>query len=330
MFLILNEIGSSVKIYILEDPDPDYPFLPEIYLDRYEWEWVKVTKATAVQAVYELAEREFGVVLNLCDGSRYEPAVPGIEVIEALEALNLPFTGADSSFYEPTREEMKRVCRREGIGTPAGVFLWDHADLVTAVNGLRYPLLVKHPNSFASIGLLPESRVEDFDSLSVQVQRVMASYGGALVEEFIAGREFSALAVENPDDPDDPFVYPPVEFLFPPDESFKHERLKWETFQNMQCVPLADPDLAALVREMTRRMFVGMHGSGYGRCDFRMNAAGELFLLEINPNCGIFYPPATPGTADTILSLDPAGHAGFLDLVVRGALKRYERNCRRV
>ncbi len=325
MFLILSQIGWNVKIYILEDPDPDYPFLPEIYLKGYEWEWIPVSKETAVQSVYALAGREFGVVLNLCEGSRYEPSVPGVEVIEALEALNLPFTGADSSFYEPTRESMKRVCREQGIGTPAGVFLWDHADLGAAVDGLRYPLLVKHPNSYASVGLLPESRVETFDSLQVQARRMMEMYGGALIEEFIAGREFSALAVENPDAPDEPIVYPPVEFLFPPGESFKHERLKWETFQDMQCVPLADPDLAALVRKMTRRMFVGIHGSGYGRCDFRMNEAGELFLLEINPNCGVFYPPETPGTADSILSLDSAGHAGFVDLIVRGALKRQAR-----
>jgi D-alanine-D-alanine ligase-like ATP-grasp enzyme len=330
MLLILNEIGSSVKIYILEDPDPDYLFLPEIYLSQYEWEWATVSKETAVPTVYELAKREFGVVLNLCDGSRYEPTIPGVEVIEALEALNLPFTGADSSFYEPTREEMKRVCREQGIGTPAGVFLWDHADLRQAVAGLRYPLLVKHPNSYASIGLLPESRVDDFTGLESQVRRVMEAYGGALVEEFIAGREFSALAVEDPDAPGEPLIYPPVEFLFPPGESFKHESLKWKTFQNMKCIPLADPDLAAAVQEMTRRMFVGMRGSGYGRCDFRMNTAGELFLLEINPNCGVFYPPETPGTADTILSLDPAGHAGFVDLLVRGALKRYERNLQHV
>jgi D-alanine-D-alanine ligase len=201
----------------------------------------------------------------------------------------------------------------------------DHADLQTTVAGLRYPLLVKHPNSFSSIGLLPESRVDEFSGLQAQVRRVMDAYGGALVEEFVEGREFSALAVENPDDPHAPFSYPPVEFLFPPGESFKHEQLKWVTFESMECVPVSDPDLAARLQEMTRRMFVGMNGSGYGRCDFRMNAAGELFLLEINPNCGVFYPPEAPGTADDILSLDPGGHAAFVDLLLRGALARYVR-----
>ena len=314
-----------MKVYILEDPDPQYPFLPEVYLAGHEWEWVSVSKANAVQAVLGLAERGFGVILNLCDGSRVEPDRTGVEVIEALERLNLPFTGCDSSFYEPTRESMKRVCLQHGLGTPAGVFFWDHADLATAVDGLRYPLLVKHPNSFSSIGLLPESRVTEFAGLQSQVRRMMDHFGGALVEEFIEGRELSAMVAENPDDPSAPVVYPPVEFLFPEGESFKHEQLKWVTFDRMECVPVSDPDLAARLQEMTRRMFLGMNGSGFGRCDFRMDARGDLYLLEINPNCGVFYPPDAPGTADTILRLDPGGHTAFVDLLLRGALKRYVR-----
>ena len=42
----------------------------------------------------------------------------GIEVIQALEWLDIPFTGATSEFFEPTREAMKRVCRAWGIDTP--------------------------------------------------------------------------------------------------------------------------------------------------------------------------------------------------------------------
>jgi len=40
---------------------------------------------------------------------------PGIEVVQTLERLGLPFTGATSNFYEPTREMMKRVCHFWGI-----------------------------------------------------------------------------------------------------------------------------------------------------------------------------------------------------------------------
>jgi len=45
-------------------------------------------------------------------------------------------------------------------------------------------------------------------------------------------------------------------------------------------------------------------------------------MLEINPNCGIFYPPTDPGSADFSLLNDPMGHQGFMDLIIRAGLKR--------
>jgi D-alanine-D-alanine ligase len=48
-------------------------------------------------------------------------------------------------------------------------------------------------------------------------------------------------------------------------------------------------------------------------------------MLEINANCGIYYPPADAGSADLCLAHDPAGHVGFTRQLVRAALQRHER-----
>jgi hypothetical protein len=55
-------------------------------------------------------------------------------------------------------------------------------------------------------------------------------------------------------------------------------------------------------------------------------AAGKVFYLEINPNCGVFNPPEDLSSADFILSLDQehGGHAGFIDAIVQAALQRTE------
>lgn len=58
-----------------------------------------------------------------------------------------------------------------------------------------------------------------------------------------------------------------------------------------------------------------------------MPAAGNVFFLEVNPNCGVFYPPEPReqmGSADFILGLDQqhGGHAGFIDAIVEAALQR--------
>ena len=57
---------------------------------------------------------------------------------------------------------------------------------------------------------------------------MIAAFGASLIEEFIDGREFSVLVVENADDPLKPFAYRPVEFCFPSGDSFKHFDMKWK------------------------------------------------------------------------------------------------------
>ena len=69
-------------------------------------------------------------------------------------------------------------------------------------------------------------------------------------------------------------------------------------------------------------VFAALNGSGYARLDFRMDASGELYFLEINPQCGVFYPEGSYGSADDILAGDPAGHAGFLSHLLECALRR--------
>jgi D-alanine-D-alanine ligase len=54
-----------------------------------------------------------------------------------------------------------------------------------------------------------------------------------------------------------------------------------------------------------------------------MAADGTIYMLEINPNCGIFYAPDEPGSADFSLMNDPVySHKKFLKLIVRSAQNR--------
>src|SRR5207244_12329740 len=139
----------------------------------------------------------------------------GIESVQTLERLGRPFTGATAKFYEPTREMMKRVCHFWGIKAPAYVFAADRESVELAATTLRFPLITKHPNSYSSIGLTKQSRVETAAALREQAQKMIDQFGGTLIEEFIEGREFSVLVAENADNELEPFAYQPVEFRFP-------------------------------------------------------------------------------------------------------------------
>ena len=73
---------------------------------------------------------------------------------------------------------------------------------------------------------------------------------------------------------------------------------------------------------MTTAVFLALRGNGYARADLRMDRDGRLYFLEINPNCGVFYPDDNGGTADDILLLDGIGKAGFLRQMLDFAFAR--------
>ena len=284
-----------------------------------------LNKKTSVEVITRLVEGgEFDLFFNLCDGAA-DQGIPGIEVVETLEKLGVPFTGATSNYYEPTREEMKEACRREGIATPAAVLARDGADVERAAETLRFPLFVKHHNSYASVDLSRNSRVQSRAGLLQQAHKIISRYGAALVEEYIDGIECTVLVAENPDDPDRPVSYVPMQYRFPEGEEFKHADLKWVDYDALSSFPVEDPVLAARLREEAGRFFVALGGASFGRCDVRVDAGGTPYFLEINPNCGVYYPPSDPGSADLCLMKDPAGHEGFTRQLVRAALVRHAR-----
>jgi len=284
-----------------------------------------LNKKTSVEVITRLVEGgEFDLFFNLCDGAA-DQGIPGIEVVETLEKLGVPFTGATSNYYEPTREEMKEACRREGIATPAAVLARDGADVERAAETLRFPLFVKHHNSYASVDLSRNSRVQSRAGLLQQAHKIISRYGAALVEEYIDGIECTVLVAENPDDPDRPVSYVPMQYRFPEGEEFKHADLKWVDYDALSSFPVEDLVLAARLREEAGRFFVALGGASFGRCDVRVDAGGTPYFLEINPNCGVYYPPSDPGSADLCLMKDPAGHEGFTRQLVRAALVRHAR-----
>jgi D-alanine-D-alanine ligase len=305
-------------------PVDDWPCDPRPFCPEADWHVEYLRKATAVEQVVRCIERGFDVFFNLCDGAA-DQDTPGIEVVHTLERHGVAFTGATSEFYEPTREAMKRACRAEGIAFPEYVLARNKADVERADSRLNYPLFVKHYSSYSSVDLSRHSRVVSPRGLVRQAGKIMRRHGAALIEEFIAGSEVTVLVAENPDDPSRPKTYTPIQYRFPDGETFKHSAMKWVDYQKMAAFPVADPALAARVRDVSARLFIALAGASFGRCDLRVDESGTPFMLEINPNCGVYYPPTDAGSADLCLLNDPEGHAGFTRRLIRAAIKRRER-----
>jgi D-alanine-D-alanine ligase len=306
--------------------DDDWPCDPRPFMPEAEWHVATlVGKLNSLKQVEELIESgRFDIFFNLCDGAA-DQDIPGIEVIQALEKHGVPFAGATSECYEPTRVEMKEACTRQGIATPDYVVAHTEADVERAAQTLNFPLFVKHYSSYASVDISRRSCVKSPAGLRVQARKIMSRHGAALIEEYIDGIECTVLVAENPDDPAKPITYTPAQYKFPEGETFKHSDLKWVDYESLSSFPVEDPVLADRLRDECARFFVELKAASFGRCDLRVDSEGTPYMLEINANCGIYYPPADYGSADICLALDPAGHEGFTRQLVAAALARHAR-----
>jgi D-alanine-D-alanine ligase len=303
----------------------DCPFDLCTHLPDHQVEIIGIHKASAFSQILNLVKQNYDMFINLCDGS-FDEDRAGIEVVQALEYFGVPFTGAAADFYDPSREQMKTVCHYYGIRTPLHRFAKTRTQIDEATASLSFPMIAKHPNSYASIGMTKASRVDNLEDLHIEAQRLIEQYGEVLIEEFIEGREFTVLVAENADDPSNPVCYQALEYLFPEGETFKHYHLKWIDYNGMSCVICNDKELNDHLGALSASLFLGLNGSGYGRCDIRMDANGELFLLEINPNCSVFYLPEHAGGADFILLNTVNGYQHFINTLFKAAGNRSKKH----
>src|SRR5262249_46976201 len=152
-----------MRICILSDEDIK-DFDPTPYMKGFDWEMVTMTDPV-VEVLRSLeAHKEFDIYMNLCEGYEEEDnpewTYSGLDVVMALEQLNLPFTGATSKFFDPSREEMQAAADANGIGFAKGYQVKSVVEAERLSKNLRYPLMVKHPKSYGSTGMFKHSKVE--------------------------------------------------------------------------------------------------------------------------------------------------------------------------
>jgi D-alanine-D-alanine ligase len=253
--------------------------------------------------------------LNLTDASRRLRAMKPVAVFNLaesvggdgslahlpaqwLESLQVPFTGCSGeALFLTTRKPLaKRLLRGAGLPTPD----WypevetnntqvDDADDCT--------WLVKSVCEEASIGLNTGALVEGIAAARERISDCTRRHGGEwFAERYIEGREFNVGLLANLSDPGGgPAVLPiaEMEFVdFPANmprivdyaakwdaDSFgySHTRRRFD-------LPPADADLRETLAAMSRSCWKLFGLRGYARVDFRVDAAGRPWILEINAN----------------------------------------------
>lgn len=317
--VLLPDYSTSDVDYQNYDPPRDLTrLLPEHQVDT-----VFLNKLRTYQQLKDLGTKGYDIFVNLCE-AYLEWEVPGIDVIYSLELLNLPFTGPTSILYDPSKEIMKLVAYYEQIKTPNYCLIQAEVDLKEQIKHLQFPLFVKPSKAGDSLGIDEHSLVIDYDSLKQKVEEVLPEYGELLVEEYISGREFTVLIAANADGKT-ATAFKPVEFIFPKGNAFKTYALKTSELHTDANIPVEDSKLDKQLRIAAEKIFHSFGGVGYARLDFRMNDAGELFFLEINFTCSVFYENGYEGSADYILNYDGIGQRKFLEHIIAEGIKRHRR-----
>jgi D-alanine-D-alanine ligase len=213
-------------------------------------------------------------------------------VVAFLELLRQPYTGCNPRGLLLSRDKLlcKQLLAFHRIPTPRFAVSRKGARLQVP-RKLKFPLFVKSTVEDASLGIAQASVVEDAARLKERIEFVHQQVGSdALVEEFIEGRELYVGVLGN-----ERLKRLPVwEMVFGsmPESlaAIATRKVKWDkryqakygiTTRAAQDMP---PPVVARLDKLSRRIYRALGLSGYARMDFRVTAAGEVFVLEANAN----------------------------------------------
>lgn len=271
------------------------------------------------RAQERLAVVKADLVFNLFEGFAGHPETEA-DIAEILAALKMPFTGCPPGALKLALDKArtKTFLKNAGINTPDFQLL--RPETLSSFR-LSYPCIVKPRREDASHGLSAQNVVSDFASLEKQVTAVSRYYGGqALVEHFIEGREFNITVLGGT-------VLPvsEIDYLLPEGTPrLLTFAAKWQPdspyFRGTIVVcPAEIEDKERKNISQTALNVFGLLGCrGYARVDMRLDGAGQLNVIEANPN-----PDISPG-AGTIRQAKAAGMAypQFIEKIVKLALEK--------
>ncbi len=226
------------------------------------------------------------LVFNLVEAIGGDGAAAA-EVPAALDRYGIPYTGCGARATRACLSKigMKRSIADAGLPTPA----WseDGRGLEQAAQ-----VIVKADTEHASLGIDAGSVVPGTLAAAEVARRADALGTPVFAEEFIDGREFNIAVLAGPNGPQ---VLPLAETLFlgyPEDRpKIVDYEAKWAedsfAYNNTpRRFDFAAEDTALLeeLTTLTLRAWTLFGLAGYARVDFRVDAAGRPWILEVNTN----------------------------------------------
>jgi D-alanine-D-alanine ligase len=213
-------------------------------------------------------------------------------VVSHLELLKLSYTGCNPRGLLLARDKSlsKKLLAYHRIPVP-DFEVFRSGRPIRRPKRLEYPMIVKSLTQEASIGISQASVVDTDDKLKERVTFIHESIRtAAIAERYVEGRELYVGILGN-----QTLQALPVWELFFTNmpEGSKHiatDRVKWSVkYQKKYGIdsgPAKDlPDnVCEKIQHVCKRAYRALELSGYARIDLRLDEAGNVWVLEANPN----------------------------------------------
>lgn len=245
--------------------------------------------------VSELTAAAPDIVFNLTESFAGKSALES-NVAALLNLLGLRYTGSSPAglLLAGDKSLTKQVLSFHGIRTPEFATVFRGA--VDWAGDIEFPLIVKPPQEDASLGITTNSVVSDLRELFTRIDELQSEFQQpVLVEQFVEGREFYVGVLGNVNARGLPVIE--LDFSgFPAGvPRIASWAAKWgddgagsgEQFAGTRSVFPADvpPELSGRMQQVAVDAFHALRLRDYARIDLRVTASGEIFVIEVNPNC---------------------------------------------
>jgi D-alanine-D-alanine ligase len=236
--------------------------------------------------------------------------------------MGIPYTGSDAATLSIALDKAlsKRVLRQHGILTAEFQEMETGRERLNPK--LKFPLIVKPNQEGSSKGVSAHASVcDDEETLRAVVKELIDRYRQpALIEDYITGREFTVGLLGDKR----PRVLPPMEILFKdknnprPVYDFQIKQ-EWEKHVYYECPAKLTPTELKGVERVCRETFTALDCRDVARVDLRMNARGDIYVIEVNP-----LPGLTPNYSDLCLIATAANidYRSLIGEILAGGLKR--------
>lgn len=195
------------------------------------------------------------------------------------DMVNLPYTSCDAATSALTMNKRYTVAVAAfgGINVAKSMHLFRHMPVAAEaiLSHLSLPLFVKPNSGGSSIGM---SKVTEAPALAAALEKAFREDEQVLVEEFIAGREFTVGVFKTVKE----IIVLPITEIKTKKDFFDFEAKYQGMSEEVTPAELA-PDMAKKVTAAARKVYEVFNCRGVVRIDFIYNEAkGEPYMLEIN------------------------------------------------